>query len=166
MSSNSFPKQNLPLRVVLNRVGEPTLAQYGASRSPLDSPEAAFRLWQEVVVDDPSHEPDKEHLVAVLLNTKLRLIGYHVVSVGSLNEAVAHPREIFRAAILAGAYALVLMHNHPSGDPAPSEADRRVTRKIQEAGKLVEINLLDHVIVGTPETGRLPHFSFRDAGLL
>jgi len=132
----------------------------------MDSPEAAYRLWQEVVADDPSHEPDKEHLVAVLLDTKLRLIGYHVVSVGSLNEAVAHPREVFRAAILAGAYAQVLMHNHPSGDPSPSEADRRVTRKICEGGQLLEISLLDHVIVGTPEGGRMPYFSFRESGLL
>lgn len=164
--SNSFPKRNLPLRVILNRVGEATLAQYGVACSPMDCPEAACRLWREVVADEPGFEPDKEHLVAVLLNTKLRMIGYHVVSVGSLNEAVAHPREIFRAAILAGAYALLLMHNHPSGDPAPSEADRRLTHKIREAAQLLQINLLDHVIVGSPETGEPAHFSFREAGVL
>jgi hypothetical protein len=102
---------------VLNRVGEATLAQYAAARAPMDSPETACELWREVVAVDPCHEPDKEHLVAMLLNTELRMIGYHVVSVGSLNEALAHPREIFRAAILAGAYGLIVMHNHPSGDP-------------------------------------------------
>lgn len=164
--SNSFPKQNLPLRVVLNRVGEATLNQYGAVQRPMDSPEAAFRFWQEVVADDPCHEPEKEHLVAVFLNTKLRLSAYHIVSVGSLNEAVAHPREIFRAAILAGAYAIVLMHNHPSGDPAPSEADRRLTRRVNEAADIINIQLTDHVIVGTAEPGRQPYFSFREGGLL
>lgn len=142
---NSFPKQNLPLRVVLHRVGEATLNQYKAAQTLMDSPEAAFTLWQEVVADDPAHEPDKEHLVAVLLNTKMRMIGYHVVSVGSLNKAIAHPREIFHAAILAGAYAFVLMHNHPSGDPTASEADRRLTRKIQEGARIMDISLLDHV---------------------
>lgn len=164
--SNSIPKQNLPLKVVLHRVGESTLAQYKAARTLMDSPEVAFDLWQEVVSDDPSHEPDKEHLIVVLLNTKLRTIGYHVVSVGSLNEAIAHPREIFRAAIVAGAFAFVLMHNHPSGDPTPSEADRRLTRKIQEGAQIVGISLLDHVVVGTAETGREPYYSFKESGLL
>ena len=164
--SNSFPKRNLPLRVVLNRVGEATLAQYAAARDPMDSPEVASQFWREVVAVDPCHEADKEHLVAVLLNAKLRMIGYHVVSVGSLNEALAHPREIFRAAILAGAYALILMHNHPSGDPSPSDADRRLTKNIREAACILQINLLDHVIVGSPGMGRPAYFSFREVGIL
>jgi len=164
--SNSIPKQNLPLRVVLHRVGEATLDQYKASRSPMDSPDASFTLWQEVIAADPFHEPEKEHLVVALLNSKLRLIAYHVVSVGSLNEAIAHPREIFRAAILAGAYGFVLMHNHPSGDPTPSEADRRLTRRIQEGAKIVDIHLLDHVVIGTPVEGSVPFFSFQKSGLL
>ena len=164
--SNSIPKQNLPLRVVLHRVGEATLDQYKASREPMNSPEAAFLLWQEVIAADPTHEPEKEHLVVALLNAKLRLIAYHVVSVGSLNEAIAHPREIFRAAILAGAYAFVLMHNHPSGDPTPSEADRRLTRRIQEGAEIVDIRLLDHIVIGTVEECRTPFYSFRQSELL
>jgi DNA repair protein RadC len=115
---------------------------------------------------DPCHEPKKEHLVTALLNANLRLIGYHIVSVGSLSEAVAHPCKIYRGTILAGAHAHVLMHNHLSGDPAPSDADRRLTRKIHEAGQIMEISLLDHVIVGVPEAGCAPYFSFREAGLL
>ena len=164
--SNPLPKQNLPLRVVLHRVGEATLNQYQATRTLMDSPEAAFQVWQDVIADDPSFEPDKEHLAVLLLNTKLRLTGYHIVSVGSLNEAVAHPREIFRPVILAGAYGFVLMHNHPSGDPTPSGADHRMTQKIQEGSKLLEIKLLDHVIVGTPQDGSLPYFSFQKAGCM
>ena len=131
----------------------------------MDSPETASQFWREVLAVDPCHEPDKEHLVAVLLNTKLRMIGYHVVSVGSLNEALAHPREIFRAAILAGAYALILMHNHPSGDPSPSDADRRLTKNIREAASILQINLLHHVIVGSPGMGRPAYFSFREVGI-
>ena len=164
--SNSFPKQNLPLRVVLNRVGEATLNQHGAAPRPMDSPEAAYRLWREVVAEDPCHEPEKEHLVTALLNAKLRLIGCHIVRVGSLSEAIGHPREIYRGTILAGAYALVLILNHPSGDPAPSDADRRLTRRIHEAGQIMEISLLDHVIVGVPEASCAPYFSFRQARLL
>ena len=164
--SNPFPKQKLPLRVVLHRVGEATLHQYHATRVPMNAPEAAFLFWQEVVADDPSFEPDKEHLVAILLNAKLRTIGYHVVSVGCLNEAIAHPREIFRAAIVAGAYGFILMHNHPSGDPTPSTADHRLTRQIQEAANLMAIHLCDHVIVGSGEAGNLPFYSFKDAQIL
>lgn len=163
--SNSIPKQNLPLRVVLHRVGEATFHQYQATQVRMNSPEAAYRFWQDVVVDDPCFEPDKEHLVVVLLNTKGRTMGYHVVSVGSLNEAIAHPREIFRAAILAGAHSFILMHNHPSGDSAPSAADRRVTRKVQDGAKIMDIGLTDHVIVGA-EAGATPYFSFKEAGLL
>ncbi len=86
--------------------------------------------------------------------------------IGSLNEAVAHPREIFRAAVVASAYGIILMHNHPSGDPAPSEADKRLTRRIKEAGELLRICLTDHVIAGTTEGGRQPHFSFRENGMI
>ena len=100
-----------PLKVVLNRIGEPCLAHYGAARTPLDTPEKAHAFWGEIIAQEPSFESDKEHLVAILLDTKLRPIGYHVVSVGTINEAIAHPREIFRAAIVAAAYGLVLMHN-------------------------------------------------------
>jgi DNA repair protein RadC len=117
------------------------------------------------VAEDPSHEPEKEHLVTALPNAKLRLIGNHIVSVDSLSEAIAHPRE-YRATILAGAYAHVLKHNHPSGDPAPSDADRRLMRKIHEAGQIMEISLLDHVIAGVPQAGCAPYFSFREVGLL
>jgi DNA repair protein RadC len=114
----------------------------------------------------PCHEPGKEHLVTALLNAKLRLIGCHIVRVGSLSEAIGHPREIYRGTILAGAYALVLILNRPSGDPAPSDADRRLTRRIHEAGQIMEISLLDHMIVGVPEAGCAPYFSFRQARLL
>ena len=155
-----------PLKVVLNRIGEPCLAHYGAARTPLDSPEKAHAFWGEIIAQDPGFEPDKEHLVAILLDTKMRPFGYHVVSMGTINETVAHPREIFRAAIVGAAYGLVLMHNHPSGDPQPSSADRRMTSSMREASTLLQINLIDHVIHGTDEDGRRPFFSFRDAGLL
>lgn len=159
MKNNSFGKSN-SLRVVLSRIGEPCLASYGASRTPLDAPEKAADFWRDVVSRDPAFEADKEHLVAIMVDTRLRPTGYHVVSVGSLNEAIAHPREIFRAAVVAGAYGFVLAHNHPSGDPSPSEADRRLTRKIRDASDILMIRFLDHVICGDS------HFSFRESGFI
>lgn len=157
---------SLPLKVVIARVGEPAAAEYGAIKSPVDSAAAAYDFWSSVVQARTDHEHEKEHLIAVLLDTKLRLKGFHVVSVGTLNETVAHPREVFRPAILISAYAVILMHNHPSGDPAPSQADHRMTRQMAEAASLLQIQLLDHVIVGSREEGRQPYFSFREAGVL
>jgi hypothetical protein len=81
-------------------------------------------------------------------------------------ELLAHPKEIFRPAISHSAYALVVVHNHPSGDVSPSEADTRLTRRIAEAAKILQIQLLDHVIVGQPLAGRQGYFSFKEAGVI
>ena len=159
-------KASLPLKVVLNRVGEATLEEYGASQTALDTPQAIFNFWQTVVIPKPEYEAEKENLIVILLNTKLRPKGYHLVALGSLNECVAHPREIFRPVIVSSAYGFVLSHNHPSGDPSPSSADRQLTAKLREGAALLQISFLDHVVIGAIDPSRLPFFSFRDAGLL
>lgn len=91
---------------------------------------------------------DREHFYVVLLNTKHYVLGVDLISVGTLNGSLAHPREVFRAAIRRGAAALILVHNHPSGDPTPSPEDVQVTRRLVEAGRLMGIDVLDHVIIG------------------
>jgi len=75
-------------------------------------------------------------------------MGIHTVSIGTINTGIVQPREVFKAAILAGACAVILAHNHPSGDPEPSEEDRKTTDKLRKAGKLLAIEVLDHVIIG------------------
>lgn len=109
----------------------------------------------------------KESARVVLLNAKLHLIAIEAVSEGLLDQALVHAREVFGPAIRRSAYALVLVHNHPSGDPSPSEADIRITRSLREAAKVLDIPLLDHVIVGSPSTA-YPEgwFSFKAAGYL
>ena len=97
----------------------------------------------------------------LLLNTKLRVKGHHIASVGTLNETVAAPREIFRVAVASASYAIVVMHNHPSGEPEPSEADRQFTRRLRDAGRVLRIELSDHVIIGHNR-----YFSFREMGVL
>src|SRR5947208_15677968 len=104
---------------------------------------------------------DREHFVVLLLNQKNRVIAIHTVSVGSLSASIVHPRETFKAAILANAAAIICGHQHLSGDPQPSREDRAITQRLVESGKLLGINVLDHVIVGD---GR--YFSFADEGLL
>lgn len=102
-----------------------------------------------------------------MLDTKYRSTGYSLVSVGSLNESIAHPREIYRAAVVAGAYAIILMHNHPSGDCAPSQTDHSLTRRITEAGEVLGVKLMDHVIIGRKGDNRgTSYFSFREAGVI
>ena len=91
---------------------------------------------------------DKETFHVLVLDTRHRLIGREQVSVGTLTTSLVHPREVFRAAILLGGASIVVVHNHPSGDPEPSAEDEAVTRRLGEAGRLLGIPLLDHVVVG------------------
>ena len=103
----------------------------------------------------------KEHFLALHLNTRHIVVREELVSVGSLNTSIVHPREVFRQAILETAASLVLVHNHPSGDPTPSDDDIRITQRLAEAGELVGIPLVDHVILGNGE-----YYSFRASKML
>jgi DNA repair protein RadC len=103
---------------------------------------------------------DREMFVVVLLNTKHRPIGLNTVSIGSLSASIVHAREVFKPAIAGNAAAVILAHNHPSGDPAPSAEDVELTKRLREAGELLGIRVLDHVIVGDDR-----HYSFVDAGV-
>ena len=109
-----------------------------------------------------------EKFWVLCLNRKNRLLKRIEVTSGTATSALAHPREVFRAAIRESASAVVCVHNHPSGDPAPSAPDLHVTRTLREAAKTVEIELVDHVIIGRPAADPLSrgYFSFREAGLL
>lgn len=103
-----------------------------------------------------------EHFIIATLNTKNEVTGFHTVFVGSLNASIVHPRETFQRAILANAASIVAFHNHPSGDPEPSREDIAVTKRLDEAGQLLGIQLLDHVIIGS--NGR--YTSLKEAGYL
>ena len=102
----------------------------------------------------------------LVLDTKLRLVHDEQVFQGSLNEAQAHPREIMRVALVHRAYAFILAHNHPSGDPTPSESDRRFTMRMRQCAETMQIHFTDHIIIGAPRQGAQPWFSFKSAGLL
>jgi DNA repair protein RadC len=105
---------------------------------------------------------DREHFVILLLDQKNQVIGINTVSMGSLTASVVHPRECFKPAILCNAASLICGHNHPSGDCQPSREDRALTTRLVEAGKLLGIAVLDHIIIG----GEGRYFSFADEGLL
>jgi DNA repair protein RadC len=103
----------------------------------------------------------KEYFLALLLDGKNRIIRRVQISEGSLNQSIVHPREVFNPAVKESAAALILVHNHPTGDPAPSGEDIAVTRRLREAGDIMGIKVLDHIIVGDGE-----YVSFVERGLL
>jgi hypothetical protein len=124
-----------------------------------DTPDRAAEYWRLHVATCPYFNPECECFAALLLNTRRRVKGHQLISIGTLDTIMVHPREVFRGAIIAAAAAIVIMHNHPSGEAQPSEADIRVTRDLIRAGQLLKIEVLDHVIIGNPR-----HCSLRELG--
>ncbi len=110
---------------------------------PLNRPEAVARFFQEAICDQP-----QEVMAVLLLDTKNRSLGYAEVFRGTLNRAAVEPRAIFQYALLRNAAGFILAHNHPSGDASPSAEDLAFTRRLSEAGDVVGVRLVDHVIVG------------------
>lgn len=121
-----------------------------------DSPSKAAVIAREMIGD-----ADREHLIVLLINARNKIVGVNTVSIGTLTASLVHPREVFKPAILAGAAAIVIAHNHPSGDCTPSPEDRDCTRRLREAGTLLGIPLIDSIIVTQDK-----HFSFQEGGLL
>ena len=103
----------------------------------------------------------REHFVVLLLNARHEAIGRETVSIGSLNASIVHPREVFRPALFQAAASIILVHNHPSGDPEPSEEDLGITKRLVQAGELLGISVLDHLIIARRGT-----VSFRSRQLL
>ncbi len=106
-------------------------------------------------------EQKKERLVALLLDTKNQVLREELISIGSLNANIVHPREVFKAALMESCASVILSHNHPSGDPSPSAEDISVTRKLVEGGKLLGIDVLDHVVIGDGS-----YVSLKDRGFM
>ena len=123
-----------------------------------DTPQNAVNVVRAFI---PQGE-EREHFVALYLDARSRVKGACVVSIGTLSASLVHPREVFRPAIVAGAAAVIVAHNHPSGDVTPSAEDKDATRRLVRAGELLGVPLLDHVIVN--DAGKF--FSFKDGGLI
>ena len=122
----------------------------------LSTPAASAAALVALLQDEPG-----EVFAILCLSTKHRVIAYHEVSRGTLDATLVHPREVFKAALLSNTASIILTHNHPSGDPTPSPDDHYLTRRLVDAGGLIGVEVLDHIIVGD---GR--YFSFREGGRL
>nr|WP_274377130.1 DNA repair protein RadC [Desulfofalx alkaliphila] len=113
------------------------------SSTIINSPDDAAAL-----VMDEMHHLDREHFCAILLNTKNHVLAVETISVGTLSSSLVHPREVFKIAIKKSAAGMILLHNHPSGDPSPSKEDIAITKRIMESGEILGVSVLDHLIIG------------------
>lgn len=119
------------------------------------SPQQVYELFRDLILET------KEHFIALHLDGKNRIICLDRVSVGSLNQCVVHSREVMKAALLSSAAAIILVHNHPTGDPNPSGEDMNITKRLKEAGELIGIPVIDHIIIGNGQ-----FVSFAERGFL
>ncbi len=109
---------------------------------------------------------DKEHFWIVGLNTRNNIKYIELVSLGTLNASLVHPREVYRMAIMKASSSIIIVHNHPSGDPEPSEEDGKITARLANAGNIIGIQLLDHVVIGVPQQNGIEFKSFKELGLI
>jgi len=125
-----------------------------------DTPQKAADYWRLNIATNPYFNPDCECFCVLLLNVRRRVKGHQMLTIGTMDTLLIHPREVFRGAVIANAAFIVLAHNHPSGEPQPSEADIRVTRDLIRAGQLMKIEVLDHVVIGNPSYCSLRELGF------
>jgi DNA repair protein RadC len=130
-----------------------------AEMQDCDTPDKVAAYWRRHVPAHPYFNPECECFVVLILNARRRVKGHYLVSIGTMDTILVHPREVFRLAIMTAAASIVLTHNHPSGDSTPSEADIKVTRDLIRAGQLLKIEVVDHVVIGNPK-----HTSLRELG--
>lgn len=131
---------------------------------PIEAPTRftkASQVFEHLNLDYEFRNIRKEYFMALLLDCKNRIMKRVQISEGSLNQSIVHPREVFNVAVRESAAAMILLHNHPSGDPAPSPEDHEVTRRLREAGELMGIKVIDHIIIGEGS-----FYSFADSGHL
>lgn len=129
----------LGLRVVKENGG-----RYDVNKR-IQSPDDVYEVLKKVI---KANEYPEENLWLITLNAKNNITGIFTVSTGSLNSSLVHPREVFKRALIQNAASIIICHNHPSGDPTPSREDVEITKRLHEAGELLGIRLLDHVIIG------------------
>jgi len=144
-----------------------TLANRMAKEIQVEAPIIEKPQIVAALIRDDLRLRSEERFVALLLNTRHRLIRVETISTGTLDASLLHPRELFRPAITANAAAIIVAHNHPSGDPTPSSADIQVTREIVKAGALLKIPVLDHIIIGRSTASQPKDYtSLEELGLM
>ena len=124
-----------------------------------ETPQQVADYWRLHIATAPHFNPECECMAVLMLNTRRRVKGHQLLTIGTMDTLLVHAREVFRGAIIAAAASIAVIHNHPSGDPTPSEADVKVTRDLIRAGQLLKLELVDHVVIGNGK-----HSSLRELG--
>jgi DNA repair protein RadC len=137
------------------------LSRSQALDQPMEGPLHVQRLLGEEMRQLPH-----ESLRVIAVNTRLKMLGVQEISRGTINETVAHPRDVLRVGLMQQAYGIILVHNHPSGDPSPSAADLAFTLQVRDAAKLIQIEFLDHIILGSTSEKEKGYYSFKESGYL
>ncbi len=125
-----------------------------------ETPNHAAEYWRMHIATHPYFDPERECLVVLFLNARKRVKGHQLVTIGTMDTLLVHAREVFRAAIVTSAASIILMHNHPSGDSSPSDADIKVTRDLIRAGQLLKIEVTDHIVMGNPNRSSLRELGY------
>ena len=125
-----------------------------------ETPDKAADYWKLHIATHSHFNPDCECFAALLLNTRRKVKGHQIISIGTMDTILVHPREVFRLAIMTAASALIVMHNHPSGESTPSDADIKVTRDLIRAGQLLKMEVIDHVIIGNGNRSSLRELGY------
>lgn len=136
------------------------LINFKERKHAVSNPDSVATILQSILKTESPVDRDKEHFWTIGLNTRNVVKYVDLTSLGTLNASLVHPREVFRLAIMKGTCSIVIGHNHPSGDSEPSEEDLRITRRLVEAGKILGIEVLDHIIIADNT-----HLSFKAKGL-
>jgi DNA repair protein RadC len=129
-------------------------------KAQVSTPMEAADLLKKILNKEDQISRDREHFWVITVNSRKKVRFVELISLGTMDSTVVHPREIFRRAIKRGAASVILGHNHPSGDTQPSTEDLEMTKRIVEAGKIIGIEVLDHVVIG------INGFSFKEKGLI
>ncbi|MGQ9756162.1 MAG: RadC family protein [Desulfotomaculales bacterium] len=149
------PAKAVQIKAALE-IGRRVATSAPESRPVVRTPDEAAKLVMETM-----RHLDREHFQALLLNTKNQVLSIETISVGTLDSSTVHPRELFKIAVKKSAAAVILVHNHPSGDPTPSQADIDLTGRLVQAGSILGIGVLDHIVIGDNR-----YTSFKACGLL
>lgn len=127
----------------------------------ITSPKTIFKICSEILKADDEYDQGKEHFWVFQLDVRNKIKLIELVSLGTLNSTIVHPREVFRRAVKENSASIIIAHNHPSGVPDPSEDDLKITARIKQAGKILDIELTDHVVIAKDS-----YYSFKEKGVL
>lgn len=140
------------------------LRECQAPTTPCENPEQFVSYWRTSVETSPWYDRDREQAVAIMVNARRKIRGHYLIAIGTIDSVSIAPRDVFRLAIAVSAHSVIIGHNHPSGDPIPSESDIRVTRELIRAGQILKVELLDHLVIGSPTATPKTYASLRELG--